>query len=137
MGEKTDRNIDAMGKLLLLTQKGAIEWKSVSPSSVKGAGLEDIVTSSFVCKYQDKFLRIYRRKYKGPSSLSFLGGIWGNTEKQSELRWYSEVVLELIDENGSSLWQFPKGEILRDLLEAIKYKASGAHDLINSLLNEK
>ena len=47
------------------------------------------------------------------------------------------MVLELINEDGHSLWSFPSKEILKDLLEVIKFTVSGTSDLINSLLSEE
>lgn len=136
MSENIDKNLEAMSKLLLLTQKGKIEWRSVDPKTVQGVGPEDIISSSFVCTYQDKLLRVYRRKYKAAPRPASFAALFGNDLKRPEMRWYNEPVLELISQEGHSVWQFPKETILNDLLEAIRYKASGADDLINSLLGE-
>jgi hypothetical protein len=43
---------------------------------------------------------------------------------------------KLTDDVNNSVWKFPKERILHDLLEAVKYKTSGANDVIQSLLNE-
>lgn len=143
MTEAIDKNIEAIGKLILLTQKSKLVWDSRDPSVVPGQSSENIASSVFVCEYNFKKLRIYQRKYKDVSrglgilGLAGLGSAYANDSKQPEMRWYSEIVLELVDEFGNSIWQFPKEKILRDLLEAVKYRTSGASDVIESLLNEQ
>lgn len=136
MNEKVDKNLEAMGKLILLTQKGKIEWESINPDVVQRSGQDDIISSAFMCSYKEQLLRVYLRKYKAaPKSFGLISVIVSDGKKPS-LQWYSEVILELINSNGHSLWQFPKENILKDLLEAIRYKTSGAHNVIQSLLDE-
>lgn len=135
MEDKKDKNIEAIAKIISLTRKDKLVWVSVDPSEVSNQN-EDIISSVFVTKYKDKTLRLYQRKYKGPSLTSGIGMFFKADIKPKEMRWYSEVVLELINKSGHSLWAFPKEGILKDLLKVIKYKISGADDLINSLLNE-
>ncbi|MCI5137369.1 MAG: hypothetical protein D3922_02890 [Candidatus Electrothrix sp. AR1] len=138
MSEKQDINIEAMAKLISLTRDGKLEWSSVSPGMVKGQQDDDIINSVFTTQYKDKFLRLYHRKYQNiPYSTAAVSGFFGAAVAASiKKKWYNEVVLELISEQGDSLWVFPKENILQDLLKAIKYKASGANDLIKSLLQE-
>lgn len=136
MSETGDQNIDAIGKLIQLTQKEHVEWNSVDPDVVQSQIPEDIVSSVFICDYKGKLLRIYYRRYKGYPGLAY-SIFHGNEKSSKEKKWFSEVVLELIDDNGNSVWQFPKERIMNDLLDAVKYKASGASDVIQSLLNEK
>lgn len=136
MEEKKDINVEALAKLISLTRNDKLSWTSVDPSEVFNRSPEDIISSVFVTHYKDKVLRIYQRKYKGPSIGAKLGAIFSSSISSGEMRWYTEVVLELINDEGHSLWSFPKEEILKDLLEVIKYKVSGASDLINSLLSD-
>lgn len=135
MSDAGDQNIEAIGKLIQLTQKGKVEWNSVDPDVVQSHPPEDMVNSVFICNYKDKLLRIYHRKYKSYPGLG-LSFFSINEKSPKEKKWFSEVVLELIDDSGNSVWQFPKERILHDLLDAVKYKASGASDVIQSLLDE-
>lgn len=135
MEENKDKNIEAIAKLISLTRDDKLRWTSVVSTAILATG-DDVIDSVFTARYKDKDLRVYRRKYKGPSLVPNIAVIFSGSGKSAELRWYTEVVLELIDPLGSSLWIFPKEEILKDLLKTIKYKVSGAQDLINSLLSE-
>lgn len=138
MTENADNHIEAMGKLLSLTQKGKIEWRSVDPVAIKNKSDEDLIAYVFVSKYKENHLRIYQRKYKStPRAFGLsVAAALALDVKSSEPSWRSEVVLELINNAGMPLWQFPREPILSDLLEAIRYKVSGAHDVITSLLQE-
>lgn len=138
MSDKQDQNIEAIAKLLFLTQHGKINWISIDPSVIRTSANDEVICSAFLCSYKEKQLRIYLRKYKAmPAPIDWTSQIFGvKVQKTSEPRWYSEVILELTDDRENSAWQFPKEKILHDLLEAVKYKASGAHDLIQSLLSE-
>lgn len=138
MSEVVDKNIEAIGKLIFLTQKGKVQWSSEEPSVVRGLASDDVISSVFGCRYNETQLRIYLRRYKGdvPRTLGLLPS-WAVEVKHSEMRWYSEIVLEVVDDYGNSIWQFPKENILRDLLEAVKYKTSDAHGVIESLLKEQ
>lgn len=136
MDDKKDKNIEAIAKIISLTRDDKLAWQSVDPSEVSNQNTEDIIGSVFVTQYKDKILRVYLRKYKGPSGGAFSLLFSPQESKSREMRWYSEVVLELINNTGLSLWIFPKEDILKDLLTVIKYKVSGADDLINSLLSE-
>jgi hypothetical protein len=107
----------------------------VDPSVIQVQDPGDIVSSIFICTYNNSFLRIYHRKYK--SFPRALGGFFGTSKPSKEEKsWYSEVILALTDDVNNSVWKFPKERILHDLLEAVKYKTSGANDVIQSLLNE-
>ena len=136
MEEKKDKNIEAIAKIISLTRDDKLSWTSVNPNEVLNRSPEDILSSVFVTHYKDKVLRIYQRRYKGPSISAKIGALFSAAISSSDMRWYSEVVLELINDDGHSLWSFPIEDILKDLLEVIKYKASGASDLISSLLSE-
>lgn len=136
MGDSVDKNIEALGKLILLTQKGKIEWNPANPSSVRAMNPDDVIQYVFLCEYKNKFLRIYQRKYKAPQN-TFGVSVLSSWNDRSEMAWHSEVILELTTRNGESVWQFPKGKILNDLLESVRYKTSGAHDVINNLLEEE
>ena len=137
MEEQTDKDIQAIAKIISLTRTNKIEWSSVDSKSIPRKGSEDIIDSAYVSQYKEKIIRLYRRKYKGHSITSKIGVLaFGASVKQSEMRWYSEVILDITNRNGTSLWEFPKEDILNDLLKTIKYKTSGAEDLIEGLLNE-
>ena len=136
MEEKKDKNIEAIAKIIALTREGKLSWISIDPSEVPKKGDDDVIDSAFTTQYKGKILRLYRRKYKGPSITGQIGLFFSHSAKTTEMRWYSEIVLELISQQGHALWAFPREDILKDLLKTIGYKVSGAEDLINSLFAE-
>jgi len=134
MEDNKDKNIEAIAKLILLTRDDKLKWTSANTSAIPMRG-DDAIDSVFITIYKDKILRLYRRKYKWTSISTHVVGIFTGS-KSTEPQWFTEIVLEIIDELGRSLWAFPKEEILKDLLKTIQYKVSGADDLISSLINE-
>lgn len=134
MQEQKDKNIEAIAKIISLTREDRLTWRSVDISEVQNNNSDDEISSVFVTTYKNKILRVYQRKYKGPTLASKIRMFVD--AKESQMTWYSEIVLELVNHSGHSLWSFPKEDILKDLLKVIKYKVSGADELINSLLNE-
>ncbi len=139
MSDNQDKNLEAIAKLLFLTQQGKINWTPIDPNKVKTTYENEIISFVFSTSYKEKRLRIYKRKYKTLQIItpSIRFSIQDYLNPVKETVWVSEIALEITDNYGNPIWRFPEEEILRDLLEAIKYKASGAHDLINSLLSDE
>jgi hypothetical protein len=109
MAQKPDQLVEAVAKLLALTQEGKIIWEADTRPG--GSGL--------VALHRGQHLRI--RKVTG---------------KQ---RYYNEppevqVILEFIDGIGNSNWTFPEVEGLEDLYDAASYQASGVKDFLDDLL---
>ncbi|MBK8815461.1 MAG: hypothetical protein IPN42_08125 [Methylococcaceae bacterium] len=101
------------------------------------------VSSAYTCSYKEKNLRIYERNYKPAAydtrnlGLATFVTSSGSIETALGNRdLVSEVILEIVDEKNNPLWQFPKEKILKDLLETVRYKISGAQDLIQSLISD-
>ncbi len=123
MKVKRDKIIEAIAKIIELTRANILRWNAVNSSAVKEKNSNDIISSVFSTPYKEKILRIFKRKYL--------------SHYQGSIDWFEEVVLEIVDDNGNSLWTFPKEAIINDLLQTIQFKISGADDLMNSLLNEQ
>lgn len=134
-----DQNIEAIAKIISMTRDGRFEWQIASPDTLMGSYDSDSRFSSiFICRYDDKWLRVFRRSYDVSilknARLGALAIAASLGETRTERR--VEVVLEIVDRNKNSLWQFPREEMLDDLLKVVRYKASGAGELISKLLNE-
>lgn len=147
MTDVTDKMVEALAKLVILTRRGTIQWTSVNPASVKSRQPSEIISHAFVSNYSDKKLRLYRREYREyeetePSLAKrlFTAQIKISNalhhDKAADHGWKSEVVLEVIDEHNNALWEFPKTRILEDLMSTVKYKASDIDDLIDKLSHE-
>jgi len=134
MSDGKSKTLEATARLLFLTQNGDIDWYLGEPEDVQNKKTNgEILRSVFRTEYRDKTLQIYERRYQQ----LFRGGLSGllvDSSSEPQMRWRTDVCLELIDVEGAMLWEFPNEEILPDLLEAIRYKVSGAGDLIDSLL---
>lgn len=144
MNNKQDQYIEAMAKLLFLTQQGKVEWKPIDPNLIFINTDKNRVSSAYTCSYKEKNLRIYERNYKPAvydtrnlglgAFVTSSGSIDSTALGNRDL--VSEVILEIVDDKNNPLWQFPKEKILKDLLETVRYKISGAQDLIQSLISD-
>lgn len=122
MSDNKNQYIEALAKLLELTQKNRLEWNIVPTANA----LRDIsVGSVYEAEYKEKKLRLYTKK--NPFKV---GGLLGVANKGYD------VVLEIADRFGNPAWQFPDELITIDLYKAVKFKASGAQDLIDDLLKD-
>lgn len=136
MTEKQDKQLEAIGKIISLTRNDSIKWTATNAGSVPRKTNDDIIESVYLTEYKGKILRIYLRRFRGVKVMKTLGMLMGAPTSPEDLRWYSEIILDIANESNESLWEFPKEEVLNDLLKLIKFKTSGAEDLINNLLNE-
>lgn len=132
----------ALANLLFITQQDKIEWRPVSHDALSKNNHDELISFAFATKYNDNKLRIFKRKYKTTRVVQIRSLLQPFTiedmvDPKTETVWRNTVVLEILDKNNNSIWQFPEEDILSDLLEAVKYKVSGAQDVINSLISEK
>ena len=136
-----NKNIEAIGKILALTRDGTIVWEVAKKNQIDQTE-EDVITTPFKTTYLEKNLRIYKKKYKKkirkPSASFFyaISAFEGDDEKNYDYRTFYKTILEITDNFGNALWTFPDEDILDDLLKAVKYKASGAQDFIDQLLED-
>jgi len=133
--EEKDKYIEAIGKLISLTRTGKLKWEAGTPDEIKGKKPEDFVNFVFKTFLKEKYLRIYEKKFREPK-ISLAAFYNFGSMKNEDYRWAKKIFLEIIDIEGNPIWTFPAEDILNDLLRTIKYKVSGAEDLISSLLSE-
>lgn len=138
MTDKPDKQLEAIGKIISLTRNEKLQWQQSNSDKVPRKSNEDIIDSSYTTKYKEQYIRIFRRRFKAPQLMKgFASALSGEKLTENDMRWTSEIILDITGPTGKSLWEFPKEEILNDLLTLIKYKISGAENLINSLLEEQ
>lgn len=120
--EETKKWVRIVSKFNELTQEGQLSWTRLDPPP----GLRDsntIVEAVYVSEVRLKEIyqrvRIYEGKYRTYDN--DFGSYWAN-----------EVVLEFIDEEGRSEWQFPEIPGIWDLLESVKYQVTD----VDSFLEE-
>lgn len=138
--EKRNKWIDAVGKLLELTQKGLLLWEPAKPpvylNSEPNSSRVDVV---YEAQYKEKTLRLYETRYKVEKPSSYFGLATSTTsffDQREYPYWTSTTVLELLDDNGLSPWTFPKSQVLDDLLDAVRYQVSGVKDFLDEILAE-
>lgn len=135
MEEKTDKQIEAIAKIISLTRKNELTWETLSYDNLPKKYANEIVDSAYLTYFKNKPLRIYRRRYRVADTTSNLNSVIRGVLSSSD-GWITDIILDITNDEGQSLWQFPEEAILNDLLKVIKYKTSGAEDIINSLLEE-
>jgi hypothetical protein len=130
MSAHRNKWIEAVAKLIQLTQDRELVWTAQEPPLSFSKRPDFGVDLVFVCKYGERNLRLYE-KY-----------IRENVEESDEwemrpvtrAEWKKRVVLEFVDANGNSLWAFPALEILNDLATAVQYRVAGVRDFLAELL---
>ena len=120
--------IDVISGLIELTQDGELVWEAGQPLKTIGQDSSERIESVFISNYKGKKLRIYKRTYQSYQISSNLG------PKGAYIT--DEVVLEVIADNGLTLWTFPKVHIIRDLLRAVQYEVAGVEELLDEILKE-
>jgi hypothetical protein len=115
-----DKITKAVIRLNELTQKGSVKWrKDRLPEMIAKRDYSDI---AFVTEYEGERLRVYTRRYKVPGY-----------EVNFEGEWAVRPVLEVIDEAGKTLYEFPSTPATRDLINTVQYQVSGVGSLIDKL----
>ena len=135
MSEQKEKWIEAVGKLLKLTQEDRIVWISLHPEAVRSKNPDDVIEDVFSTEYKGKVLRIYSRRFRTLVTNPF-DGIFGAKTAKPEIVVRKEVLLEILDPQGNPVWTFPKENILVDLLTSIKFQVSGVKKFLNDILDE-
>jgi len=130
MSTQRDKLIEAVAKLIELTQHRALVWTAEEPPLSVSKRPDFGVKVVFVCKYGERNLRLYE-KYIRENVEEF--DEW-EMRPVTRAEWRTRVVLEFIDANGNSLWVFPELIILNDLASAVQYRVAGVKDFLAELL---
>ena len=145
MSTEKNKWIDAVGKLLQLTQDGDLEWKPRDPPAYLNVQPDrKRVDVAYEARYKDRRLRLYELMYKvekpresvtsaftHPALASAIGSAFNQPEYPY---WTKRTVLELLDQSGFGAWTFPTTEVLDDLLTAVRYQAAGVKQFLDEIL---
>ena len=135
LSEKKNKWIDAVGRLLQITQQGSLKWEPVKPLPYLNSELSDSrVDVVYEGEYKDRTLRLYEKRYKVQKPNPLFATL--AFDQRDYPYWTSKTVLELLDENELSPWAFPNSQVLDDLLDAVRYQVSGVKDFLNEILAE-
>ena len=143
MSEERNKWIDAVANMTKLTQEGQLIWTIEKLPFLTKSGPDETIDVVFRAIYKGKRLRIYKRRYKdyrpiksSPFSGSLVLQAFG-VEKEMEHYWATEVVMELVNDDGIALWTYPKVNALPDLLSAVQYQVAGVKDFLDDLLSNE
>ena len=138
MAEEENKWIEAISKLIKLTQKGKLEWIQAENQYVPELKTEnEKIYSVFHCYYKGKNLRISKRTYLSTVYNLKSAVQVGLGLRKKETEWVTKVFLEMIDMAGKALWTFPDEEILNDLLAAVEYQVAGVKEFLTDILSEE
>lgn len=143
--EKKDDAVEAIARLIRLTQEGQVKWVIAGPRGdlQNRDGFE--VTFVFATKYKERRLRLYgyRRKVEDPGpfgvrylNLSSFSGV-SVTKERTYPYWEDGVRLELSDLDGHSLWAFPENSTIYDLLRAVRYQVAEVKEFLDDVLKDQ
>ncbi|HUE82359.1 MAG TPA: hypothetical protein VMM84_09625 [Pyrinomonadaceae bacterium] len=127
MAHQKNKWIDAVGKLIELTQNRRLNWRAVP----LGTDLENQnrhVDVVYETDYRGKTLRLFERR-----SVEKSYSEWFAAEGP---QWRTETILELIDPSGLGGWAFPESEAVHHLFIAVKYQVTGVSQFLDELLAE-
>lgn len=140
MTEKKDEVLEAIARLIQLTQEGTLKWSAASPWGELRSmdGFE--VTFVFTSDYKSRKLRLFgfhrRVEDPGPFGISTSTSAILFGKQPTYPYWEDGVTLELTDTEGRSLWRFPSHSAIFDLLSAVRYQAAGVREFLNEVLQK-
>lgn len=134
MSTEKNKWIDAVGKLLELTQEGQVIWESHEPPIYLNNQSDKRVDVVYQTHYKDRVLRLYQLHYKVEKDMLSLAQAFYPREEYPY--WTKTTILELLDQNGLSAWIFPKIEALDHLLAAVQYQVVGVREFLDEILTE-
>jgi hypothetical protein len=122
MSSERNKLVDAIWKLLSLTQKRQLKWRNNYPQGPLPGHSLGRVDVFYETEYKGKTLRLFESKF--PVERGIFSGV----------DWESEAVLQLVDSSGASVWTFPHSEVTEHLLSAVRYQVTEVGDFIEELL---
>jgi hypothetical protein len=134
MSDIKGKHTEALAKLAELTQENRIIWEL--DTNFEDSRDDVIRETAFKSTHKGRNLRIYRQRFK--TILGEAARIMSQLQSGSaeEVRWVTEIVLEITNPEGISLWRFPNLPVLKDLFSAVTYQAAEVGDFLNDILNE-
>ncbi len=124
-----------INKLIELTQKNKLIWSYVKDDSIKEKP-GDIINDYYTCAYKENDIRIISYNtldFPSQPKPGVLSNLIDNFSGNKE--WITRIKIE-IGNNNEGWWEIPYTSNIGDLLDTIKFKASGAQTVINDLLSE-
>lgn len=102
--------IQIIDKLTELTQHNALQWREEDPTR-RMNDTTNRVDKVYVSNYMGRKIRVYEKYYKSYFE-----------DDVNVFDWAEDVVIELIDNQGSTLSRFPSTSNQHELLNAIRFQ---------------
>jgi hypothetical protein len=135
MMTESNKYVDAMAKLLTLTQKGKLRWREGDRSALPSDSADERIDTVYEATHLERRLRLFRRLTpKKEESLNYI--TVSAFVRSNPTKWVASYVLQILGEQNRPLWTFPSSETLRDLWTAVQYQVSGVDDFVNRLLED-
>lgn len=115
--------IEAISSLNELTQNKEITWEVARPLVV-GIGLGS-ASAMYRARYKNRWFRL-----SVSNEPPTFGAVFGGQVT-------SPYLLEIVDEQGNSLFRIPESTGLKDLHQSIQFQLSGVDEILDSLLQER
>lgn len=126
--------IEAVTKLIQLTQADRLKWAPSAPPEHLNQPDANIVEVVFRTHYKDRTFRLYevRQKIEDPGPLSRSYSLFAPMKYPY---WRTSYVLEFTDAAGHPLFTFPPNDPLRDLYTAVQFQTAGVSEFLDDLLD--
>lgn len=113
-------------RLLEMTRDGRLEWRPVDPPAPADSTSQDgQLTMAFRARYRNRCLQIGQIRRR---ALLLFGG---------EPKFHQVARLQILDEEGRVLWNFPSTSLEEELLRAAAYQAADVKGLVEAILSER
>ena len=121
--DKTFSNV--IIQLINLTRSNELKWiKQDPPSWLTDSGSK--IESVYLTEYKGRKLRLFKESY-----LKY-------DDMDTSWFWAKRTVLQLIDKNNKTDWEFPWCRELKDLIEAVRYHSANVGEFLdNSIKKDK
>jgi hypothetical protein len=138
MSNFQEKWLKASVAILEATQQGEISWIARPPSDSFAADLLNMTEQVYIGSYKNAYLRIYEKEVEvadmPDSTLPEFFIILAGKSKTRKIR---KTFLDFCTGSAEQLWTVPDSKILPDLLQAVRYRHSGAQTFLEQILREQ
>jgi hypothetical protein len=117
--------VNAIAKLNDLTRRGLIKWGRAQPVQ-----LAETIGTAYEAAHEGRRLRLV--EYSPPRVRGFFQGRSAREFVHGATREH-ELVLEIVDDEGGPVFEFPKVQGISDLLDTVRSKLTDVEGFIRSL----
>ncbi len=109
-------------KLLQLTAKGELEWRRTTDTRQLVLATNEVVPVAYVATLAGNRFALYEKRFR-------------TMDEDANVYWDDQIMLQLIDEEGTPIWPFPRSPNLYALLGKVAAQAAGVEARLDEILN--